>query len=113
MEIFFGVVLAALLWLNAAASYHLARSQIYGRQQKFWQLLIVWLVPFLGAVVVLTIMAGSGTRPDPQTAPTGIFGTMFYMVTLSGVVTPHSGEHNSTDGGPSGFNDMGSGDGGQ
>lgn len=113
MEVFFGIVLAALLWLNGAASYHLLRSPIYERQQKLWQLLIIWLVPFVGAVVVLTVMAGGPKQPEPQTERTGVLATVISALALSALIAPRSNGHDGTDGGTSDFGDAGSGDGGQ
>ena len=113
MENFLLVVLAAFLWLNGAASYHLVRSPMYERQQKLWQLLIIWLVPFVGAVVVLTVMAGGPRQPEPQTDRTGVLATVISAVTLSALIAPRSDASGGVEHESSGFGDIGSGDGGQ
>jgi hypothetical protein len=52
------LALAALvipLWLNVKATQLVSRDVLSERRQKVAQLLFVWLVPLIGAVVVLAI----------------------------------------------------------
>jgi hypothetical protein len=56
MEI--ALVLAALLvplLLNARATRLIVRDVLSDRQQKLAQLLLVWLIPIVGAVIVLAV----------------------------------------------------------
>jgi hypothetical protein len=51
----FGLILFALLGLNAKATLLIARDSLSSSPQKFWQLVLVWLVPIFGAVVTLAV----------------------------------------------------------
>ena len=54
----FALALAAIavpLWLNLKATGLVARDVLSERGQKVAQLLLVWLVPLVGAVVVLAV----------------------------------------------------------
>jgi hypothetical protein len=56
MEI--ALVLAAVLiplLLNARATQLIVRDGLSDRQQKIIQLLLVWLIPIIGAVIVLAV----------------------------------------------------------
>lgn len=54
----FGAVVIALyqLWV----SVWLLRSTLYERRQKGFQLVVVWLVPIVGAVIVHSMMRSDG-----------------------------------------------------
>lgn len=54
-------ILAVLLWLNAKATRLVARDALSAPGQKIAQLLLVWLVPVIGALVVLAVHR----RPEP------------------------------------------------
>jgi hypothetical protein len=49
------VAIAIPLWLNIKATRLVARDVLSERRQKVAQLLLVWLVPLVGAVVVLAV----------------------------------------------------------
>lgn len=53
MEIWATVGLIALLGLNLSASIAVARSVSLGRGQKWTQLVIIWSVPVVGAIVIV------------------------------------------------------------
>src|SRR5688572_692427 len=58
MEVALALALAAIaipLWLNVKATRLVVRDVLSGRRQKVAQLLLVWLVPVVGAVVVLAV----------------------------------------------------------
>jgi len=48
-------VIAIPLWLNIRATRLVVRDALSERSQKVAQLLLVWLVPLVGAVVVLAV----------------------------------------------------------
>lgn len=60
-------VIAIPLWLNAKATFLVCRDPLSEQPQKIAQLLFVWLVPLLGAIVVLGVHRrhekSSGTYP--------------------------------------------------
>jgi hypothetical protein len=49
------VVLSIPLWLNIKATRLVLRDALSERNQKVAQLLFVWLVPLIGALVVLAV----------------------------------------------------------
>lgn len=50
-----------LLWLNIRATLAVVRDSLSEPQQRIWQLLLVWLLPLIGALVVLAVH-----RPDEE-----------------------------------------------
>ena len=51
------VLLSAFAILNIMASACLIRSRIYSSTQKPLQLILVWVIPLIGATVVLSVWA--------------------------------------------------------
>lgn len=49
--------LAGLLFFQAYATIRLVRSKSFPREQRLRQLLIIWLVPFLGAAMTIAVLA--------------------------------------------------------
>jgi uncharacterized membrane protein YgcG len=45
------------LYLSVTATYHLVRSHIYDQTQKTLQLVLIWLLPLVGAWAVLYFLA--------------------------------------------------------
>lgn len=43
------------LWLNVAATLAIKRDSLSEHSQKIAQLLLVWLLPLIGAIVVLAV----------------------------------------------------------
>ena len=41
---------------NAYTNYKLIKSDYYEKQQKIYQSLIIWLIPFIGMIIVLTLL---------------------------------------------------------
>lgn len=54
-------ILAVPLWFNFRATQMVARDALSAPGQKIAQLLLVWLVPVIGALVVLAVHR----RPEP------------------------------------------------
>ncbi len=48
-------LVAIVLWLNAKASLAILQDSLSSRKQRTVQLLIVWLVPLIGALTVLAV----------------------------------------------------------
>ena len=66
------LLLVAWLYVNVAAGWSLARATTVSRRRKVAQLLLVWLVPFLGAWLVLHFLADA----EPEAIPTRILGSI-------------------------------------
>ena len=49
------VVISIPLWLNVIATRAVVRDEGSERQQKIAQLLFVWLIPLIGAVITLAV----------------------------------------------------------
>jgi len=47
--------ICAVLALNLRATFAIARDTLSERSQKFWQLVLVWLLPLLGAIIALAV----------------------------------------------------------
>ena len=45
----------AVVALNLRASFAVARDAFSDRSQKFWQLVLVWLLPLVGAIITLGV----------------------------------------------------------
>jgi hypothetical protein len=63
MEIALFGALILLLVANAAITSGVLRSSAYDPSQKALQLLLVWLVPVLGAVFVWSFLRGAASDP--------------------------------------------------
>jgi hypothetical protein len=50
-------LLSAFAILNVMASACLIRSRVYSRAQKALQLIVIWVIPLVGAAVVLSVWA--------------------------------------------------------
>ena len=70
--VIFLLVLVVWLYVNVAASWALARAASVSRQRKLAQALLVWLIPFLGAWLVLHLLADA----EPEAIPERILGSM-------------------------------------
>jgi hypothetical protein len=68
---FIGAAFAVLvIYLNIAASIGLFRTKDLNRFQKWCQYVIVWLLPYIGARLVLTLLR----ETDPSSAPRSMLG---------------------------------------
>jgi len=57
-------IIGGLFVLNVLATVVVRRSTLYGRTQQMFQTVIVWVLPVVGALVVL--MAWWSAREDPS-----------------------------------------------
>ncbi|MCU7815678.1 MAG: hypothetical protein KZQ81_10820 [Candidatus Thiodiazotropha sp. (ex Rostrolucina anterorostrata)] len=113
-EIIIFVAIGIVLYLNISASVHLAKSDMYSMSQKAAQYLLIWLVPFIGAAVVLSIlMEEPGPGRKGEKASSFLFRLLaltFFFETASSIA---DGEISSQDSSfDSGGYDSGGGDGG-
>ena len=68
------VIIALVAALQAYVSLRAALHSAYTRKQKTIQILIVWLVPFFGAVLVYSFLAADTSPPkelDTRFTPDG------------------------------------------
>lgn len=104
MSIFLFVAFVLLFALNAFATLSLYRSPLYDARQKWPQLFLIWLLPVLGAVLVIQFSKEHrpGGRTGDYSADCGIDS--------SGLGSYSIGDCAAGDGGGGG--DCGGGDGG-
>lgn len=50
---------AILVWLNIASTYQLLHAPFFERRQKIWQFALIWLVPLIGASMVMEVIRGT------------------------------------------------------
>ncbi len=103
------LLLVAWLYVSVAASWALARATTVSRLRKVTQSLLVWLIPFLGAWLVLHILA----EAEPEAIPSRIFGSIgvgWFIVAgaHAGHLSASEQALNSADGGGSGSDAGGS-----
>jgi hypothetical protein len=56
MEIAVATILILIwLWLNAVATRTVVRDNLSERKQKVAQLILVWLIPYIGSLVVFAV----------------------------------------------------------
>jgi hypothetical protein len=48
-------LVAIVLWMDVKATMHILRDSISEPSQRLMQLLIVWLLPILGAIIVFAV----------------------------------------------------------
>jgi len=91
--------------LNAVATARILRSDLASRRQKTWQLLFVWIVPVLGAILALAVASDdrgrSGSRRPGEPGTTLEMGVILGG-NLSGS-SHHSHSHDSYSGPDSSF----------
>ena len=59
------------LLLNAIATWIIVRDVLSDRRQKIAQLLLVWLVPLIGAIIVLAVHRRTEPRPYREATEPG------------------------------------------
>jgi len=67
-----------ILWLNFKASLSIWNDTLSETKQRVLQLLLVWLIPLLGSLIVIGIHRPyekpSGRHPDEQSPPDDFMG---------------------------------------
>jgi hypothetical protein len=63
------ILACCLVVYNAWVTVLTWRTKELERKQKFWQIAFVWLVPFLGAVVVHVINRMNAIEPEKRKIP--------------------------------------------
>ena len=68
------ISLVAVLWLNIKATIAVQRDHLSGQNQRLMQLALVWLLPVIGAVIVLAVNrpAEKATRKYREPPESGI-----------------------------------------
>lgn len=56
METIIVITLIYFILLNVITSYRLIKSNGYEKKQKFYQILIIWLIPILGVILVSSLL---------------------------------------------------------
>jgi len=103
------ITLAILLYLNAAAIYYAVISGMFSRQQLIAQSVLVFLVPLLGAILVLFFSISqidrTGFKPSKDKPKIRLLSYVF----LTFLVSKNTSDSLSNDSAPS---DFGGSDGG-
>ena len=60
------IPIALLVALNFYASFKLLRSGEFEKIQKIFQIIIIWLIPFIGAVIILLFIKDDQTPKGPR-----------------------------------------------
>jgi len=104
----------AILYINIVASYHLLRAQYYDNMQKSVQLLIIWLLPVVGSVLVMFFIIEQPTAPSKGIEPPSrILQIIMLSFMLDSFNTSENASNGTTsDGGFVDGVDGGNGDGG-
>jgi hypothetical protein len=68
MTFFIVVSILHLIPLNALVSHRVLRDPLMTPAQKGWQVAIVWLVPFLGALLVWFLRKQAHAAQPPETS---------------------------------------------
>lgn len=63
------IVLIVLVGLNIVATVKILRSDLLGPQQRALQILLVWLIPIVGATVCLMVNASHAPERDRTRDP--------------------------------------------
>ena len=96
------VVLAALLALaNLLVSVAVARSTTYGRTQRLLQIIFIWLLPIIGAVVSTYVLWNMLREERHVGIKRGDGGNELWWWNISDEREGHSG-HDGHDGGADG-----------
>lgn len=68
MDFVYLIPAAIVVWLNLIASHRLQRSAAYTKEQKKYQLLAIWFLPVIGALLVLGVIWSDATVSKSRTA---------------------------------------------
>lgn len=104
----FFTIAALILCLNGACSFVIARNSFLSSWQRLTQLLVVWLLPVLGAIICLAVAASQS-----QERVSGLDNTAFVDSADAGgplLGTSGSGDYGGSEGGDCGGGDGGGGD---
>jgi hypothetical protein len=64
-HLIFAVAAAVLFGANALGSYAVGRSDFYDSRQKTVQIVLVWLLPIVGVLLVGGVLWSNYARPSP------------------------------------------------
>ncbi len=59
-------ILFGVFSLDIGATEHVVRSNVYTTPQKALQIAVVWVIPFIGAVVALALAEACSHTPPPN-----------------------------------------------
>jgi len=102
--------IALMLYLSIVATVHLSKTDAYSKEQKIYQYALIWLVPIIGSVVVLSILLEEISQESKNSKPPSY---LFYLLALTFFIesVKASGE-GGTESHDTGGYDAGGGDGG-
>jgi hypothetical protein len=59
-------IFVILILGNLYVTYKLLKSELYEKQQKIYQILIIWLLPLIGTIVVLMFLSEDDKKTKRQ-----------------------------------------------
>ena len=79
-------IVVVMIYMNLVATYHAINSEYYDSTQKKLQLLLTWLVPFLGSFVVILFALSDKEYIRAEKSKTGPRAKLFRLITLAAFV---------------------------
>ena len=65
-ELVVGAVVLGLVGFQVWLSARVYRSDLYERQQKVWQMQLIWLLPIIGAGLVFYMLRDEALKTTPN-----------------------------------------------
>ena len=96
-------LLCLLLYLNAAAVYYAIKSEMYTSKQLVAQACIVFLIPIVGAVVILSFSISQLSPETPLANEGKISSRLLSLLFLSFIVSNSNDQSESSDSGSNSY----------
>ena len=122
MDKMYLILIFIIFYLNLVATYHIFKSEFYDKEQRKYQLVLAWLLPLLGSIIVIGFAISEKEYIKVVKQEKGLSPNIIRLLTFtafaSGSGGPVSGDglsgdgsfSNHSDGG--GYGDSGGGGGG-
>lgn len=104
------IIVVFVMYLNCVATYHVLNSGAYGRRQRIYQLLLAWLVPIFGSIVVTLFALSDKDYVKEQKDDKAPSAKLIRFLTLAAFAAGSGGSVAGA--GDNGFDGDGSGSGG-
>ena len=109
--IFLSILLSIVVFLDVVATWMVRRSVALTRSQKVAQIIVIWIIPCLGAVAVMVILTDPKERENRRTRMNSA-GEVESNSGYFGGEGAHHGGHGHGHGGDAGHGGDGGGHGG-
>ena len=85
------ILIVIFLYLNFAATYHIFRSGLFTKEQRKYQLILIWGLPFIGSILVIVFILSQSEYIQEPKKQNGLPPAIVQLLTLSFLVGSHSG----------------------